>query len=774
MVFERYEQGRPQWPSCGIELDALAAPRDWRRFDELLIDLHVESDDDVLVKMVLTSDPDGRWVGPRKIKPGTWTTIRLPLWLAAESGLRLEAVQSVTLVLTRPPHPAVIHMDNVRVHALGLPDPRSVEWFLTSPSFHQGFFHTKPENRVAVRWTFRTATEALRHATLRFSLEREDGVEIASQELTADTPAGTGEASFPRPEMKDNETLVVKMAAMLGGKALWTKLLKVKQYPRGRREITLRDDGVTLVDGAPFFPLGMYSSPQGELKALKRMGFNAAHSYSPVRAAYMKAAEEAEMFVVPRFKGKTKRGQHIFHDPDLDREAALKCIDELKDSPALLGYYLFDEPNPGDCPRAKLLKLCDLVRTEDPYHLAAGCNNSFQTAFYGVSDAMMVDNYPIPGPMDGLIRDMLDGAAAQAPHSALWFVPQAYNYETHFTTTLQRGPHGFRRTPTFDEIRTMPWLSITLGARGLFYYSFQTQGFYLRNAFPWFWWGFEHHIREVVVLQRWLTERAAARPPSCGNDKIHVAAFQRGKNMFVVAVNADLGETEAVVTIPGLAGRELHVISERRIVHPADDTFHETFAALETHLYVTSLEPGMDTLPMLGAIRSEVERMEAEFWSANPSLFTYRDGARLHASWGFPDPEKIRRKIWYRVIDGYPGTQWVVGNKYSKAKVPGWSKKDFKSPGRWIEVRGSKPIEFNRIRAIVTPGIVFDIQIPEGAGWRTVEGETRPDSPPRHHHYASATTTAEFEPMVSDRFRIVFPKLREKKEVVFELSAWQQ
>ncbi|MBT3379612.1 MAG: hypothetical protein HN742_18810 [Lentisphaerae bacterium] len=774
MVFERYEEGAAQWPSCGIELPALEAPRDWRNAAELLIDLHVESDDDVLVKMVLTSEPDGRWVGPRSVAPGKWSTIRLPLWLAAEGGLRLDAVQSVTLVLTRPPHPAVIHMDNLRLHTFELSDPRSVEWFLTSPSFHQGFFHTKPEDHISARWECRTTAEDVGAGTARFSLERADGTVIDSKELTGEDLADGGEVSFTKPEMEDDESVTLKMAAMRGGKVLWEKASKVKQYPPGGREITLRDDGVTLVDGKPFFPFGMYSSPTSQFALLKKMGFNAAHSYAPVNDAYMNAAEKAGLLVVPRMKGKTKRRQHIYHDPELEPAPAVAYIDRLKDSPALLGYYLFDEPNPGDCPRAKLLSLCDLVRKADPYHLAVGCNNSFQTSYYRVSDAMMVDNYPIPGPMAGLIRDMRDGAAAQAASSGLWFIPQAFNYETHFTTTLEKRAHGFRRPPTFDEIRTMPWLAVALGARGLFYYSFQTQGFYLRNAFPWFWRGFEHHVHETVVLLPWLTERTADPAPTCASNSVHIVAWKRGTDWLVVAANAGLDGVDTQLVIPKLADRQLHVISEDRDIRVTDGRFHETFEPLETHIYVTSLEPKMAALPTLSAVRAEVKRVESEFWSANPSVFTYRDGARLHASWGFPDPEKAARKVWYRMIDGYPGTQWVVGNKYSKARIAGWSGKDFRSPGRWVEVRASKQTEVSRVRAIVTPGVAFQIQIQADGQWRTLPAEAVPDDPPCHHHYPSATTTACFSPTTIDRFRVLFPEPGQEKEVVFELSAWRE
>ena len=774
MSFKQYERGMPQWPSCGVELAAVDAPRNWRHFSELLIDLHVESADDVLVKVALASEPKGRWVGARTVAPGKWTTLRFPLWLATASGLDLGAVQSMALVLTRPPHPAVIHMDNLRLCTLDLSDPRSVDWFLIEPSYHHGFFRTKPESRIAARLECRTMPHALQNAQFRFSLARDNGTEIAAKSMAGREVTESGEVSFARPEMRDGETVVLRMDAAQDGKTLWSKSLAVKQYAPASREITLRDYGVTLVDGKPLFPFGMYSCPSSEFAFIRKMGFNSAHSYSPVDAAYMKAAEEAGLFVLPRLRGKTKGRMHLYHDPSLDSAVTLAYINELKASPALLGYYLFDEPNPGECPRERLLALCDLVRRADPYHLAAGCNNSFQRAYYRVSDAMMVDSYPIPGPMDGLIADMRQGAAAQSPHLGLWFIPQAFNYETHFTTTLRERRHGFRRLPTFDETRTMPWLGIALGARGLFYYSFQTQGFYHRNAFPWFWRGFEHHVREVAVLLPWLTERKAQRPPSCDNENVHVTAFRRGEDWLVAAANADLKSAEAVLTIPGLGGRELHVVSENRIVRADGEAFKDAFGPMETHLYVTSLEPPMAALPTLDQIRAEVDRAEEKFRQANPSLFTYRDGARLHASWGFPDPEKVARKIWYRMIDGYPGTQWVVGNKYSRTKVPGWSEKDFTSAGRWIEVRGSRPEEINSIRAVVTPDVSFDLQVWDGGQWRTVKGETVRDDPPRHHHYASATTTARLDPIETDRFRIVFPQPRTEKEVVLELSAWRQ
>ena len=62
------------------------------------------------------------------------------------------------------------------------------------------------------------------------------------------------------------------------------------------------------------------------------------------------------------------------------------------------------------------------------------------------------------------------------------------------------------------------------------------------------------------------------------------------------------------------------------------------------------------------------DHMETAFREANPSLFTYRDGARLHASWEFPDPETVDRKVWYRMLvdwprNGAPSLVWLARNR---------------------------------------------------------------------------------------------------------------
>lgn len=773
MSFPAYEPGGPQWPACGMNLRELGAPGDWSGYPELLMDVHVESAAGVLVKITVTSGAQWQRIGAETIEPGEWRTLRIPLWQAAGM-VDFAAVDCVNLVLTRPPHPAVIHLDNLRLAAPDISEERSMDWTLVTPSYHHGFFHTKPENAVVIQWDSRLGAAVPGDGTLHFALERADGTVVATEEVT-ELVAACGRVRFDKPTMVDGESLLVRMTGVRNGTDQWTRSMSITQYPPApAKEVVLRDDGVTLIDGKPFFPLGLYSAPASEFAYIKSMGCNAVHSYSPVDAEYMAAAERAGLMVLPRTAGKAKKGSHIYHDPRGDDTRALAYIEQLRNSPALLGYYLFDEPNPGGVPRDLLLALCDVFRQADPYHLAAGCNNSYQASYYRVSDAMMVDSYPIPGPLDPLIQRAREGAEAQKPASAMWFIPQAFNWETHFSGPLHGGKHGRRRLPTFDEVRTMPWLAVALGAKGLFYYSYQTQGFYHRNAYPWFWRGVERHIAETVALLPWLTEREPLKAPTCGNEAVFVAARKRGTEWLIVAANSTRKAVDAEITLPAFSGRALYVVSEGRDLEVTGGVWADTFAPLETHIYVSRPEPALKALPTLAETRAEVERMEQAFRKQNPSEFTYRDGARLSASWEFPDPDKIGRKIWYRMIDGYPGTQWVVGHAYRHPDPKSWKQKDFSSPGRWIEVRAEEARPVNRLRAVTTAGMTFDLQLPDGDGWETVKGETRTDSPSRHHKLETATMTARFELRDTDRFRLLFNELGTEREAILELSAWRE
>ena len=103
-----------------------------------------------------------------------------------------------------------------------------------------------------------------------------------------------------------------------------------------------------------------------------------------------------------------------------------------------------------------------------------------------------------------------------------------------------------------------------------------------------------------------------------------------------------------------------------------------------------------------------------------------------------------------------------------------WSKKDFVSPGRWIEVRLPRPRAIREIVAITSPYSRFELRIPDGPAWQTLAARTTEDRVRRHYREASATTRAVLPAREVDRFRLVFTdkkKPGDPQDVIFELMA---
>lgn len=768
LSFEQYRPGKPQWPMVSFDPKAVGAPTDWSDSAQLLLDVYTQQHGAIL--RVLVNDGDAEWYTRVPVPAGEWQTLRFAL-SAIGANVDLKRVNRMGLYMTRPEAQTTFFVDNIRLAAWHIESPEAVEAILVRPAFNQGFYHSNPERDIAVRVTVRAPAQHRKGLLLGLSLHKPSG-EATGETISRACTSRQQTLTLPKPPMRDGDCITARFELKRGDETLRQREFAITQYPPAKDEVVLRDDGVTLVNGEPFFPFGMYQSPLSGFPTLKRMGFNTVHTYVPADAKYMEAAEDAGLRVISAVKGTYAVPPH-YHEPKWREDDVAAYVKTIMHSPALLAYYMYDEPSPGLTPNERLRELCDIPRRIDPYHLSVGCNNGHQYAYRGVTDAMMVDSYPAPGPMKNLIGRTREGAKAQEPNAALWFIPQAFSWEPYFRVSCDAKGNEARRpgrTPTFDEVRTMPWISIAIGARGLIYYSWQTQGFYVRDAYPVFWRGFEHHVDELVALFPWLLEREPEEPVQCSHPAVVITARQRGADLFVAAANSSLKPTQATISIPKLAGRRLHVVSEDRTVQPDGDSIDVSLAVIETRIFTTSLA-GVPNLPTLRTIREEQARLSAEFAKENPSVCTVRDGAALEASWGFPRAPKVQWASWYRMIDGYPGTAWVIGRAFRSHALKDWQDKDFASPGRWIEVRFPKPHRINLLRAIVSPWAEIELQVPDGDTWRTVESSRVADSPARHHSRPSATTTAKFPALHAGSFRVAFPKRRDRAEVVFELSA---
>jgi len=233
-----------------------------------------------------------------------------------------------------------------------------------------------------------------------------------------------------------------------------------------------------IVDGQPVYPLLVYSSNDSELDprafpALDKGPIKMVVSYN----RYM-TPERLDLFRahgIRVFCGVDAYWRECWCVPveigEWWDEAAhtARRVELLKNHPALLGWYLADEPTPAKMPR--LRERYKLVRALDPEHpcLNVLCHARQARDTAAVSDIVGLDCYPVPGSGTEKTKPAKLDAAAVAATTAVaglrgdkpfWFVPQAYPHEPERA-----------RFPTAHELGAMTWQAICCGADGVLFYS---------------------------------------------------------------------------------------------------------------------------------------------------------------------------------------------------------------------------------------------------------------------------------------------------------------
>ena len=149
-------------------------------------------------------------------------------------------------------------------------------------------------------------------------------------------------------------------------------------------------------------------------------------------------------------------------------EAAWNSIKDIRKHPALLGYYIVDEPEPRSDVANRILIAKKVLEAMDPYHpsfscLLGGYEQLLETVDYQV---LLTDIYPIVTTFSGdLSYFILEAERGQrnAGNRPLWVIPQAFG----------RGM-GVWRIPTPEELRAQVWLALACGAKGILYFIYQS------------------------------------------------------------------------------------------------------------------------------------------------------------------------------------------------------------------------------------------------------------------------------------------------------------
>jgi hypothetical protein len=373
-----------------------------------------------------------------------------------------------------------------------------------------------------------------------------------------------------------------------------TKLLVLSHKPNEVK--TDRLTGGLIVNKLPFFPFGFYcyspvfpSLPEEEVVK----GFNMMSPYQKItsetlneRKAYMDRCAQLGMKVhynLLSVSGGGGVGSKIEGLSDNDKKKLLlNEINTFRDHPALLGWYISDEPSVKRISPEELENIYKTVKEADPWHpVSIVFMAPYLTAkkYSDALDIVMADPYPIPDHPSTLPGDVADQLISEfRGEKPVWIVPQAFG-----------GGELWSREPTIQEIRSMTWQSIINGATGIQYFVRQGLNYFPKSAATWSECG--RIAMEVAELTPWLLSDEETMPvESYSRNVIATSRVHNGK-LIVMAVNKLNAPVNVSFRIKGLPAGQARVLFENRTIPVSGGIISDQLASLGTQVYLMNIKP---------------------------------------------------------------------------------------------------------------------------------------------------------------------------------------
>ena len=435
-------------------------------------------------------------------------------------------------------------------------------------------------------------------------------VTVDGADVTAALVRKGDKVSFPKPAAPWADGLhkvVIRVADAIENLAESEKFFFFGPRPSDVPDCRLRQDGMTLVNGRPFFPIGVYGVGRREFNAydldracadLKAGGFNLVQSYSDNdNPAFFAAARRHGLMTWCEFRSPEKKEFRSFQRGDASCLARYTGDDTAEYfSPSVM---LDRHENARALDPARLTCQADPILDKNSrrsrYREYVKCTDVFMPEIYPVhdDDAKTASNCvaTVVRDMDLACRDIAD-AKDSAPHG-LWPIIQYFK------------GWGWQRFPTREELFAMSFASIVHGANGITFYTYGGWIIPEQKVFNYGittsaerWGNMTNLASRVAFLAPALLSETGGRcdpkvtaGPSedpLGQPSVTALWKRTADATWLVAVNAAPAKVRATFALPasaGVAAGEGETLWEGRRVKAASGTFDESFAPFAVHVY---------------------------------------------------------------------------------------------------------------------------------------------------------------------------------------------
>ena len=479
--------------------------------------------------------------------------------------------------------------------------PPLVRSLFTSPSMdtnlvvRYGF-----EDASAIDWGCIAVTDAVTRAAIPFARK---GDTIVLQPAT--------------PWTRGVHRLFVSVRDSCGNAARAHKAFLIGETPKARR-VALRDDGIVLLEGRPFYPIGVYgikphafngNSLDTAIKDLCAAGLNMGHSYRHRwEEEFLTAAARHGMKLWTDGKGALSGAKDEWF---LTRGRA---------DPATIAWYIGDDTSmymtPGELhDRDEACRMLDGTRLTCHADgvAATRVRDNFQD-YVKYADVFMPEIYPIDGTRDEacvaeVCRDMARCRADIARYGepnhpyGLWAILQCFDGKS------------WRRYPTADEMYAMSFAAVVHGATGMTWFHYAGEimpdktrysGMFRTPADWACMTNITHRVQELAPI---LVTRTPSQPCApkvlagpatdpLGQPSVTMLVKRAEGAVYVIAVNA-AKERVRVALQAGTDVAQGEVLWEDRMVVCSDGTFTDDFAPFAVHVYRIHLAENSKTMKSL-------------------------------------------------------------------------------------------------------------------------------------------------------------------------------
>jgi len=375
------------------------------------------------------------------------------------------------------------------------------------------------------------------------------------------------------------------------GEHVATARVALLKLPPKSNEVKIDNAGRGLiVDGLPFLPFGFYCvHPTGDLPEVEAtQGFNLIAPYLDLpergrRKAIGKVRDEMDRCAALGLKVHYDLRRVASQPPSKEKWEQLRAeVEAIRDHPALLCWYLCDEPAGQGIDPAILDEAYAFVKTLDPYHpiTMVFCVPSKAHDYAKGLDIVMADPYPIPHSPVTKVSDVADGLLrAFEGRMPLWMVPQAFG-----------GGEWWTREPTAREQRVMTYLALIHGATGIQYFIRRPP---VGNpTSPSLWSECRRLALEAAELAPALLSHEPRPEVTWSPDAVHAAAWCDRGYITILAANTQNRPRTLCLTLQGSSySGKAEVLFENRRIDVREGAAAEMIDAHGTRAYRVPIGP---------------------------------------------------------------------------------------------------------------------------------------------------------------------------------------